>query len=58
MAVDSIGKDQKRRYLIVSFSDRDAEENMLKSKEFRNIMPLNKELAMRKIFYGYSHIKN
>ena len=58
MAVDIIGKDQKRRYLIVSFPDREADENMLKSKEFRNIFPLNKESARSRIFYGYSHIEN
>ena len=58
MGMDIRSQDQKRRYLIISFPNREANENFVKSKEFQDILPLGIESAKSTIFHGYLHRSN
>ena len=55
VAMDTRSKDQKKRYIIMSFPNRESVDDFVKSEEFRSILPMNKESAKSKIFHGYLH---
>ncbi|MFK5894226.1 MAG: DUF1330 domain-containing protein [Pseudomonadota bacterium] len=55
MEMDIRSKDQKKRYLIVSFPSFEADLEFVKSKEFQAILPLGITSAKSKIFHGYMH---
>ncbi len=55
VAMDIRSEDQRKRYIIVSFPDRETADNFVKSAEFQKILPMNKESAKSKIFHGYQH---
>ena len=55
MAMDVRSKDQKKRFLVVSFPDKQSVTSFVKSEEFKAILPLNKSSAKSKIFHGKLH---
>jgi len=52
IAMDIRSEDQKKRYIIVSFPDKESVGEFVKSDEFKEILPLNKESSTSKIFHG------
>lgn len=52
IAMDIRSKDQKKRYIIVSFPSRESVTGFVKSEEFKKILPLNKESSKSTIFHG------
>jgi len=52
IAMDIHSEDHKKRYIIVSFPDKETVGKFVKSDEFKKILPLNKESSTSTIFHG------
>lgn len=52
ISMDIRNKDQDKRYITISFPDRETVNAFVKSKEFQAILPLNKTSSKSKIFHG------
>jgi len=52
IAMDIRSEDQKKRYIIVSFPNKESVKRFAKSDEFQEILPMNKESSTSKIFHG------
>lgn len=52
ISMDIRSEDQKKRYIIVSFPDKESVGKFVNSGEFQKILPMNKESSTSKIFHG------
>ncbi|MCF6319391.1 MAG: DUF1330 domain-containing protein [Proteobacteria bacterium] len=56
IAMDIRSQDQKKRYITISFPNKESVETFVESDGFQEILPLNKESSTSKIFHGSLHI--
>jgi len=55
VSMDLRSEDQKKRYIVISFPDKESVGAFVKSDEFQKILPMNKASSSSKIFHGKLH---